>query len=71
MKEGAKNLNKVLINWVGLGTGYVPLSNMLSEFCTLSPEDEESLIPLLIKDGAAVRLKTLQNGINRVYIWLK
>ena len=71
MKKGAFRLNAALVNWAGLKTGYVPLRNFLSEFCNLSAEDEEKLIPLLVSDGAAVRVRRARSGRPMVYIWLK
>ena len=70
-KVGAIKLNAVMVNWVGMNTGYVPLSNLMSEFCTLSPKDEERLIPYLTRDGAAVRVTENKRGERMVYIWVK
>lgn len=71
MKEGVINLNRVLVNFAGQGIGYVPLTNMLSDFCALSSEEEEALVPFLVKDGAAIKKVKTKSERSGIYIWLK
>ena len=69
---GSKELNKILIELVGEKIGYVPLENLLAEFCDPSTLiDEEELIPLMVTDGATLRVEHLKDGQSKLLIWVK
>ena len=70
-ETGSKELNKLLINWIGDKIGYVPLSNFTSEFCDLTEQQQEELIPCMVADGATLRLQEKANGEKTLQIYVK
>jgi len=69
---GSIELNKVLVEIVGEKIGYIPLENLFAEFCNPSIYlKEEELIPLMVTDGATIRVKELKSGERQVLIWIK
>ena len=68
---GCIELNRVLIDIVGSGIGFVPVANLLGDVIDISVFDQDELMELLIKDGCYLRTQLMTNGQTMVLIYVK
>ncbi len=67
---GSKRLNEIIINFIGYNVGYVPLTNLTDDFCSLTAKNQEDLIPYMLADGCTLRVNDAPGG-KKVYIFVK
>lgn len=70
-KEGSFELNKALIELVGEHLGYVPIMNLLESYESLSINEKEDLLPIMVEDGCKIRKQVFDDGSSIYSIWVK
>jgi len=70
-KEGSIELNKALIELVGEHLGYVPIMNLLESYESLSINEKEDLLPIMVEDGCKIRKQVFDDGSSIYSIWVK
>ena len=70
-KEGAFELNRLVIEYVGESLGYIPITNLMESFSFLSINEKEEILPIMVKDGCRIRKQVYENGQMIYSIWVK